>query len=116
MADDTLGIFFDVIGLLGGILNALCLIPQLAHMYKTMNASGLHKRYFFISLVGFGFDMMYLVYINAWAAWVPMVITVWYIHVKFIFTQYQLRIIYLQIALTFIILIFKAYLDYKSDL
>ena len=88
MENNKLVLFFDVIGLIGGILNALCLIPQLAHMYKTMNASGLHKRYFLISLCGFGFDMIYLVSINAWAAWTPMVITVWYIIMKIILLYY----------------------------
>jgi uncharacterized protein with PQ loop repeat len=78
MEKHKLDVVFDVIGLMGGVLNALCLIPQLAHMFKTRDASGLHKRYFFISLCGFVLDMIYLVSINAWAAWSPMAVTVRY--------------------------------------
>ena len=86
MENDKLVVLFDVIGLMGGILNVVCLIPQIAHMYKTMDATGLHKRYFLLSLCGFSLDMIYLVSINAWAALTPMVLTVWYIIIKLIYS------------------------------
>jgi len=76
MSNTNTILFFDIIGVLGGVLNVICLIPQIMRMYKTMEAKGLHKRYFLISLCGFILDFTYLISIGAWAAWIPMILTV----------------------------------------
>jgi uncharacterized protein with PQ loop repeat len=66
----------DIVGVVGGVMNTISLVPQIMHMRKTMDGRGLHKRYFLLSLLGFVFDLVYLVSQGAWAAWIPMIFTV----------------------------------------
>jgi uncharacterized protein with PQ loop repeat len=74
---DTSSTVFDALGVVGGVLNALCLVPQIVQLRRTMDGSGLHKRFFVISLFAFLLEFMYLVSINAWAAWIPMLASVY---------------------------------------
>ena len=66
----------DVVGYIGGILLAVCTLPQIWHMYSTQSASDLQKRFLILYLVGCILTFAYLVAKNAWAAWVTMTVEV----------------------------------------
>jgi|688.fasta_scaffold990120_1 uncharacterized protein with PQ loop repeat len=76
MKDMTTAIFFDFCAVAGGICHILCFIPQLYHMLKTKIRGGIDMKYAFICLIGSILDLVYLVFNDAIAAWVPLVLTV----------------------------------------
>jgi uncharacterized protein with PQ loop repeat len=68
--------FFEAIGYLGGILLAICTLPQMWQMYCTKSAADLQKRFLFLYLAGSVLTFVYLVMKDAWAAWITMTLEV----------------------------------------
>jgi hypothetical protein len=67
---------YEVLGIIGGILLSICVLPQLWYMYRTKDASSLQKRFLLLILVGDSLTLLYLIEKDAWAAWVNLVIEV----------------------------------------
>jgi uncharacterized protein with PQ loop repeat len=68
--------FYEALGILGGILLAVCILPQLLHMYITKNAEDMQKRFLVLNVLGCIFTFVYLYVEDAWAAWITMVVEV----------------------------------------
>ncbi len=69
-------VLYDSVGYVGGVLLAVCTLPQLLHMYRTKCAADLQKRFIFLYLFGCILTFAYLVMKDAWAAWVTMTVEV----------------------------------------
>jgi hypothetical protein len=67
---------YEALGLTGGIILSVCVLPQLWHMYSTKDASSLQKRFLLLILVGDILTLVYLIEQDAWAAWINLVVEV----------------------------------------
>jgi uncharacterized protein with PQ loop repeat len=72
----SLEIFYEALGILGGVFLSVCTVPQIWHMYKTKDARDLQKRFLILYLIGTIFTFVYLVVEDAWAAWITMILEV----------------------------------------
>ena len=70
--------FYEALGILGGVSLSVCTIPQIWHMYKTKDARSLQKRFLMLYLTGTIFTFVYLVVKDAWAAWITMILEVFF--------------------------------------
>ena len=68
--------FTNGIGYLGGVMLAICTLPQIWHMYSTQSAADLQKRFLFLYLAGCILTFIYLILMDAWAAWITMTLEV----------------------------------------
>ena len=68
--------FFEAIGYIGGVLLAICTLPQIWQMYVTKSAADLQKRFLFLYLAGSILTFVYLVIKDAWATWITMTLEV----------------------------------------
>jgi uncharacterized protein with PQ loop repeat len=77
-------LFFDGCAVAGGVCHIVCYLPQLYHMYRTRIGGALDPTYFFACLTGTIFEFAYLLYHEAFVAWVPLLMMVHLMLVFFI--------------------------------
>lgn len=66
----------DIVGALGGIFMAICLIPQLAHMYTSKSARDLSYAWTAWYIIGLSFTGAYLFLEGATVGWISTVVEV----------------------------------------
>lgn len=62
------------LGYIGGVALSVCLVPQLVVMWRSKSAGDLSLPWIILYASGVMLTSVYLIYINAMAAWIPMVV------------------------------------------
>ena len=71
--DHQLDTAMIALGYIGGAGLSICLVPQLIVMWKTKSAGDLSLPWLILYSFGLVLSAVYLVYIEAMAAWIPMI-------------------------------------------
>jgi uncharacterized protein with PQ loop repeat len=64
----------DVIGILGGLLLVIALIPQILHIFKTKPAKDLSYSWLILYVLGLIFYIWYLLVLDALVGWINVLI------------------------------------------
>jgi|EP01083_Nonionella_stella_P100998 MtN3 and saliva related transmembrane protein len=64
----------DILGMVGGMIISLSLIPQVYKTYQTKDASSISYTYQFIYIIGCTLINIYAIYTKLWIIYVPCII------------------------------------------